>query len=132
MVIDDSRTVRAVVEACLTRDGFRVSAFPDGLTAMLAMARGEVEVPQLVLLDIGLPKMDGYEVARALRSKEDFSRTVLVMLSAHDGVIDKLRGRLVGASAFIPKPFPVRQVLEVVRSFLGSPSVPPGRPGAAR
>lgn len=118
MVIDDSMTVRAVVEASLKRAGFRVATFPDGLAAMGALARGEVEVPNLLLLDIGLPKMDGYEVARILRSKPDFGETVVVMLTAHDGVFDKLRSRLVGASAFITKPFNVKYVVEVVRQYL--------------
>src|SRR5690242_20419839 len=118
MVIDDSQTVRTVVEASLTRHGYRVVAFGDGLAAMGALARGEVTVPNLLLLDIGLPKMDGYEVARILRSKADFDRTVLVMLTAHDGVLDRLRGRLVGASAYITKPFKVQQVVEAVRTFI--------------
>lgn len=118
MVIDDSQIIRMVVEASLTRHGYRVAAFSDGLAAMGALARGEVTVPNLLLLDIGLPKMDGYEVARILRSKADFDQTVLVMLTAHDGVLDKLRGRLVGASDYITKPFKVRDMVETVRSFV--------------
>ena len=119
MVIDDSLTVRAVVEASLTRAGFRVTTFPDGLAAMGALARGEVEVPNLLLLDIGLPKMEGYEVARILRSKPDFADTILVMLTAHDGMLDKLRSRLVGAKEFITKPFNVKYVVEVVQRYIG-------------
>lgn len=118
MVIDDSMTVRAVIEASLRRHGFDVSSFPDGLAAMAALSRGEVPVPDLLLLDIGLPKMDGYEVARILRSKADFNRTAIVMLTAHDGVIDRFRSRMVGASAFITKPFRVSYVVETVRQQL--------------
>jgi twitching motility two-component system response regulator PilG len=122
MVIDDSMTVRAVVEASLTRAGFHVTAFPDGLAAMGALARGEVDVPSLLLLDIGLPKMEGYEVARILRSKPEFADTVFIMLTAHDGVLDKLRSKLAGASEFIAKPFNVKYVVEVVRRYLEAPS----------
>ena len=124
MIIDDSMTVRAVIEATLRRWGFDVASFPDGLAAMGALSRGEVAVPDLLLLDIGLPKMDGYEVARILRSKPDFSRTAIVMLTAHDGVIDRLRSKIVGASAYITKPFRVNYVVDVVRQHLRSASQP--------
>jgi twitching motility two-component system response regulator PilG len=118
MVIDDSMTVRAVIEACLRRYGFQVTAFADGLAAMGALSRGEVAVPDLLLLDIGLPKMDGYEVARILRARPEFARTVIVMLTAHDGMFDRIHSRMVGASAYITKPFKVSYVVDVVRSYL--------------
>jgi DNA-binding response OmpR family regulator len=118
MVIDDSMTVRTVIEATLQRDGYHVSSFTDGLAAMAAMSRGEVDVPDLLLLDIGLPKMDGYEVARVLRAKADFGRTVIVMLTARDGLIDRFRSKIVGASAFITKPFKVDYVREIVRQYI--------------
>ena len=120
IVIDDSMTVRTVVEACLRRTGVQVTSFGDGLAAMGALARGEVAVPDVLLLDIGLPKMDGYEVARILRSKPDFGQTTIVMLTAHDGVLDRLRGKLVGASAYITKPFRVSHVVDVVHHYLQS------------
>lgn len=120
MVIDDSMTVRTVIEASLQRDGYQVSSFTDGLAAMAAMARSEVEVPDLLLLDIGLPKMDGYEVARILRSKADFGQTVIIMLTARDGIIDRFRSKIVGASAFITKPFNVGYVRQVVRQYIHS------------
>ena len=118
MVIDDSMTVRTVIEATLRRDGYQVSSFTDGLAAMAAMARGEVDVPDLLLLDIGLPKMDGYEVARILRGKADFGQTVIVMLTARDGIIDRFRSKIVGASAFISKPFKVDFVRAIVRQYI--------------
>lgn len=118
MVIDDSMTVRTVVEACLRRTGVQVTSFGDGLAAMGALARREVAVPDVLLLDIGLPKMDGYEVARILRSKPELNQTTIIMLTAHDGVLDRLRGKLVGASAYITKPFRVSHVVDVVRQHL--------------
>jgi twitching motility two-component system response regulator PilG len=118
MVIDDSMTVRTVIEATLQRDGYEVSSFTDGLAAMAAMSRGEVNVPDLLLLDIGLPKMDGYEVARILRGKGELSRTIIVMLTARDGILDRFRSRIVGASAFISKPFKVDYVRTVVRELI--------------
>jgi DNA-binding response OmpR family regulator len=118
MVIDDSMTVRTVIEATLHRDGYQVSSFSDGLAAMAAMARHQVEVPDLLLLDIGLPKMDGYEVARVLRGKDDFKQTVIVMLTARDGIIDRFRSKMIGASAYITKPFKADYVRQMVRQYL--------------
>jgi DNA-binding response OmpR family regulator len=118
VAIDDSPTVRAVIEACLSRCGYRVATFGDGLQAMGAWARGDVDVPDLLLLDIGLPKMNGYELARILRSKPDFADTILVVLSGHDGVFSRVRGRAVGASAYITKPFRVHHLVDLVTTLL--------------
>src|SRR5579859_2390747 len=63
MLIDDSHPVRKIIEASFARIGIPVTSYPDGLSAINALAHGEVAVPDLLLLDIGLPKMDGYEVA---------------------------------------------------------------------
>src|SRR5215831_3812809 len=94
MVIDDSLTVRKIMESSLQREGFRAVTFPDGLQAMNALSKGDIPVPDLILLDVGLPKMDGYEIARALKNR--LSNTVIIMLSGRDGVFDKLRGRWAG------------------------------------
>lgn len=122
MVIDDSLAVRKVIEASFARVGLPVSAYPDGITAIQALSRGEVEVPDLVLLDIGLPKMDGYQVAGILRNNDAFRNTTVVMLSSHDGVVDRVRSRMVGARDFIPKPFRVSDVVSIVRTHLRLPS----------
>ena len=118
MVIDDSLTVRKIMETSLKREGFDAVSFPDGLQAMQALARGEVLVPDLILLDVGLPKMDGYEVARAFKQKNRLGNTVIVMLSGRDGMIDKFRGRLAGAKEYITKPFKPADVIAVVRTHL--------------
>jgi|SRR5436305_14683402 len=119
MVIDDSTTVRKIIEHCLMQKGFAVQGFPDGVEAIRWLTEPETQVPDLVILDIGLPKMDGYEVARRLKSKPQFSNTVIVMLSRHDGIIDKLKGRLVGAKDYLTKPFKTQDVISVIESHLG-------------
>jgi len=123
MVIDDSLTVRKIMETSLRREGFQTISFPDGLQAMSALSRGDVPVPDLILLDIGLPKMDGYEIARAFKQKNRLGNTVIIMLSGRDGVFDKLRGRLAGAKEYITKPFKTADVIAVVRAHLGPPDV---------
>jgi DNA-binding response OmpR family regulator len=126
MVIDDSATVRKIVETCLRREGFEVNGFNDGVEAMRWLTEPQSRVPDLVLLDIGLPKMDGYEVARRLKSKPQFGNTVIVMLSRRDGVIDRLKGRLAGARDYIAKPFKTQEIISVIESYLGSPTAGQG------
>ena len=122
MVIDDSATVRKIVETCLSREGFEVESFQDGVDAIRWLAGPQARVPDLVILDIGLPKMDGYEVARRLKTKPQFSSTVIVMLSRRDGVIDKLKGRLAGAKDYLTKPFKTQELISVIESHLGVPA----------
>jgi DNA-binding response OmpR family regulator len=124
MVIDDSTTVRKIVETCLGRQGFQVLGFPDGVEAMRWLMEPTSRVPDLVLLDIGLPKMDGYEVARRLKIKPQFSNTVIIMLSRRDGMIDRLKGRLAGAKDYITKPFKTQDMISVIESYLGGIPAP--------
>jgi twitching motility two-component system response regulator PilG len=131
MLIDDSAAVRKIIEVSFDRVGVRVYAYADGFAAMQALTRGEAEVPALLLLDIGLPRMDGYEVARILRTNGDFAQTPIVMLTGRDGIVDRVRSRLVGASDYIKKPFRVSEVVKIVLSHLDGtlPSEPPAGPG---
>jgi DNA-binding response OmpR family regulator len=121
MLIDDSLAVRVVIEASFRRVGMPVTTFPDGLSAITALTRSEVTVPDVLLLDIGLPKMDGYEVARILRTNAAFKDTTIIMLTGRGGMIDRFRSKIVGARDFIEKPFRVSHVVNVVRGYLGLP-----------
>lgn len=118
VVIDDSPTVRAVAEACLRRSGYAVTCFKDGFEALAAFSRHEVAVPDLVLLDIELPRMNGYQIAHILTNKDQFQRTVIVMLTMHDSLLDRLHSRMVGAKGYITKPFKVDFLIEAVRGYL--------------
>lgn len=122
MVIDDSTTVRKIIETCLGRQGFQVLGFPDGVEAMRWLMEPTSRMPDLVFLDIGLPKMDGYEVARRLKTKPQFSNAVIIMLSRRDGMIDRLKGRLAGAKDYITKPFKTQDIISITESYLGIPA----------
>ncbi len=123
MVIDDSTTVRKIIETCLGRQGFEVKGFPDGVEAMRWLTEPGSSVPDLVILDIGLPKMDGYEVARRLKTKPQFNNTIIIMLSRRDGMIDRLKGRLAGAKDYITKPFKTQDIISVTEMHLGGPGL---------
>jgi len=128
MVIDDSLVVRRVVEVSFARVGIPVVAYPDGLSAFNALVKHEAPVPNLLLLDIGLPKMDGYEVARILRSHPELKDMDIVMLTGRDGMIDWVRSKIVGARDFIKKPFRPGELVARVCHLLGIevPGVTPG------
>ena len=119
MVIDDSICVRRVVEIGLMRAGISTKAYPDGFTAMRALESGEVAPPRVLLLDIGMPRLNGYEVAKLFRSNAECAMTRIIMISGHDGVIDQMRSRLSGATDFIAKPFRAGELVNRVRRALG-------------
>ncbi len=122
MVIDDSLPVRKIIETSLRREGLACVSYPDGIEALRALAEGRQPVPDLVILDVGLPKMDGYEIARRLKTKPQFAHSTIIMLSGRDGVIDRLKGRLSGAKDYITKPFKTQEVISVIQSHLGVPT----------
>ena len=122
MIIDDSLTVRKIIETSLKREGFQCVSYEDGIEALRALSEKRHPVPDLVILDIGLPKMDGYEIARRLKTKPQFRDTIIVILTGKDGVMDRLKGRLAGAKGYITKPFRTQDVMAVVHSYLGGPA----------
>jgi twitching motility two-component system response regulator PilG len=122
MVIDDSLIVRKIIETSLRREGFEYVSYPDGIEALRALAEGRQKIPDLVILDVGLPKMDGYEIARRMKTKPHLANTVIIMLSGRDGVIDRLKGRLAGAKDYITKPFKTQEVISTIYSYLGVPT----------
>ena len=124
MIVDDSPTVRKIIETSLRREGFESVSYSDGIEALRAITEQRMRrIPDLVILDIGLPKMDGYEFARRLKTKPQFNNTVIVMLTSRDRVIDRLKGRLAGAKDYITKPFKTQEIISVLHSHLGVPTL---------
>jgi DNA-binding response OmpR family regulator len=121
LAIDDSSTVRTIIEHSLARIGVRVASFADGLSALRALMDGQVPVPDLVLLDISLPGFDGYQIASVLRSNDAFADTPFVMLSGRDGIVDRVRTKLIGARGFIRKPFRTMEFVAAMREYLSLP-----------
>jgi two-component system KDP operon response regulator KdpE len=112
LVVDDEPHVVRLVEANLRAAGYEVVSAADGRTA-LAMA--ERELPDLIILDIMLPSLDGYEVCRRIR---EYSAVPILMLTARSSEIDLVRGFDVGADDYLVKPFSVNELLVRVRAVL--------------
>lgn len=120
LIIDDSVCVRKIVETTLRREGYATMGFADGITALRWLASKEARIPALIILDVTMPKMDGYTVLRTLRKRAATARTPVVMLSRHSGVLDRLKGRLAGACVYLTKPFRQQTIVETVRTQLAS------------
>jgi len=115
LVVDDERALADLVGSYLTRDGFEVSMAHDGQQA-IDQAR-QVD-PDVMVLDLGLPKIDGVEVCRVVRT---FSDCYIIMLTARTDEIDKLIGLSVGADDYLTKPFSPRELLARIQAMLRRP-----------
>ena len=120
LVVDDSATVRRLVSITLERQGHRVRTAVNGLDGL---AKFEEEMPDLVLLDITMPNMDGYEMCRLLRRNPSAKKLPIFMLSGNDGFFDKVRGRMAGATDYLTKPFHSEVLLKALSKTL-QPDLP--------
>lgn len=122
VLIDDSTTIRKLVEIALRRERYVVESFPDGVEAMRALQPLDAQLPDLVILDIDLPKMNGYEIARYLRSKPAWKQVPIIMLSRYNGIVDRLKARLAGVQLYLAKPFTTQKLLQTVEEAISQTS----------
>ena len=102
LVVEDSSTTRKVITITLSQKGYDIVEAKDGLEALSKL--NEV-TPDLILLDIILPKMDGYKVLNIIKSNELFKHIPVIMLTSRDGLMSKVKGRMAGSAAYLTKPF---------------------------
>ena len=126
LVVDDEPGIRKVLRAYLEREGFLVDEAVDGQSAITLFTTGE-PAPDLVLLDIGLPGVDGLEVLRRLRATSD---VYVLLVTARAEEVDRLVGLGVGADDYITKPFSPREVVARVKAVLRRPRSSPSPDGA--
>jgi len=112
IVVEDEEDIAALIKHCLQSEGYQVEVCEDGIQALDAVRR---KAPDLMLLDVMLPGVDGKEVCRVIRREHDFP---VIMVSARTGEIDKVIGLEVGADDYIPKPFGTLELVARVRSAL--------------
>ena len=121
LLVDDEPSIQKMLIHALEREGFQVHAVGDGEAALQAVGSYE---PHLIILDIMLPKLDGTEVCRRVRSKSDVP---IIMLTAKDDEIDRVVGLELGADDYVTKPFAVRELVARVRAIMRRSSVPQGQ-----
>lgn len=117
MVIDDSKTIRRTAETLLQKTGCTVVTAEDGFDALSRIVR---EKPDLIFIDIMMPRLDGYETCSIIRSNDAFVDTPIVMLSSKSSFCDKARGDVVGANAYLTKPFSQEELLDAIAKFTSS------------
>jgi two-component system, OmpR family, alkaline phosphatase synthesis response regulator PhoP len=113
LLVDDEPSIIQLARMYLEREGFRIDSANDGEAALDQVARGQ---PALVVLDVMLPKLDGFEVCRRLRASQN--STAILMLTARDEDIDKILGLELGADDYLTKPFNPRELVARVKAIL--------------
>jgi len=112
MVIDDSKTIRRTAEALLRKEGYQVITATDGFEALSMISDYR---PDLIFMDIMMPRLDGYQTCALIKHHRVFRHTPVVMLSSKDGLFDRARGRVVGSDHYITKPFTRDELLGAIR-----------------
>ena len=111
LVIDDSKTIRRTAETLLTKEGCQVFTAIDGFDALSKIADHQ---PDLIFVDIMMPRLDGYQTCSLIKHNKVFRDTPVIMLSSKDGLFDRARGRIVGSEQYLTKPFTKYELLGAI------------------
>ncbi len=115
LVVDDSPTVRKLISSKLEKCGHEVVCAVDGMDALEKISES---IPDLILLDITMPRMDGYQVCKLIRGNEATQEVPVVMISGNDGFFDKVRGKMAGTTNYITKPFGPDTLMQAVNEYI--------------
>jgi twitching motility two-component system response regulator PilG len=115
MVIDDSKTIRRTAETLLQKEGCEVFTAEDGFDALAKIADHK---PDIVFIDVMMPRLDGYQTCALIKNNSEFKRTPVIMLSSKDGLFDKAKGRIVGSDQYLTKPFSRNELLGAIQQHV--------------
>jgi DNA-binding response OmpR family regulator len=118
LIVEDEDNIALALATVLGREGLRLSRVADGEAAWAAIRS---ERPEIVILDVMLPSVSGYEICQRIRLDEDLAGTRILMMTARGNAIERRKGLAMGADAFVAKPFDLRDLLGQVRRLLGRP-----------
>ncbi len=113
LVIDDSKTIRRTAETLLSKEGCTVYTAIDGFDALAKIADHQ---PDVIFVDIMMPRLDGYQTCSLIKHNKTYSDTPVIMLSSKDGLFDRARGRIVGSEQYLTKPFTKDELLGAIAS----------------
>ncbi len=114
MVIDDSNTIRRSAEIFLKNSGCEVILAEDGFDALAKISN---EHPDVIFVDIMMPRLDGYQTCSLIKRNARYKSTPVIMLSSKDGLFDRARGRMVGSDQYLTKPFTQETLLDAVQTY---------------
>ena len=123
MIVEDSPSIRLLLETSMRYEGHQTVAFSDGIAALQWLASPEGKTPALILLDLMLPRMDGITFLQRLKDKPAFAAVPAIVITTRDTSIDRVKARLAGASEYIVKPFTVQRLAALVRQYLDDPTL---------
>lgn len=112
MIIDDSKTIRRTAETLLSKAGCQVLTAMDGFEALAKIVDDE---PDVIFVDIMMPRLDGYQTCALIKNNPRFRQTPVIMLSSKDGLFDKARGRIVGSEQYLTKPFTRDELIDAIK-----------------
>jgi twitching motility two-component system response regulator PilG len=116
LVIDDSKTIRRTAETLLAKEGCEVYTAIDGFDALAKIADHQ---PDIVFVDIMMPRLDGYQTCSLIKHNKVFRSIPVIMLSSKDGLFDRARGRIVGSEHYLTKPFTKDELLNAIETHIG-------------
>ena len=122
LVIDDSNTIRKSAEMFLRQAGYEVILAEDGFDALAKISDHQ---PQVIFVDIMMPRLDGYQTCALIKQNPKLKSTPVIMLSSKDGVFARARGRLAGSDRYLTKPFTREALIETVNEYVKPPAVSP-------
>ena len=117
LVIDDSKTIRKTAETLLAKEGCEVYTAVDGFDALAKVAD---YTPDIVFVDIMMPRLDGYQTCSLIKHNKVFKSIPVIMLSSKDGLFDRARGRIVGSEYYLTKPFTKDELLSAIETHVGA------------
>ena len=112
LIVDDSMTIRRTAETLLRREGYEVVTAEDGFEAL---SRIVDDRPDIIFLDIMMPRLDGYQTCAVIKNNTEFRSTPVIMLSSKDSIFDRARGSLVGSEQYVTKPFTREELLDAIQ-----------------
>ena len=115
MVREDSKTDRRSAETLLREVGCEVITATDGFDALAKIADSQ---PDIIFVDIMMPRLDGYQTCALIKNNSSFKKTPVIMLSSKDGLFDKAKGRIVGSDQYLTKPFSKDELLNTIRHYI--------------
>jgi twitching motility two-component system response regulator PilG len=114
-VAGNSNTIRRTAEALLKKAGYEVYTASDGFEAMAMITDNE---PDIIFVDIMMPRLDGYQTCQLIKNNKKFRETPVIMLSSKDGLFDRARGRIAGSQEHVNKPFTQEELIDVINKYV--------------